>query len=112
MADLIGNHLDLYRKNQADIGVKVMITLSSEERDEMLKNHLLASKELHPALLSSEYEHKVIEYNFLSFILFRSCWATGMEKYFTFFLKEFVGQLYKPMLPGYFIYPAEQVPSH
>jgi hypothetical protein len=69
MADLIGNQLDLYRKNQADIGVKVMITLSSEERDEMLKSHLLASKELH----------------FLSFILFRSCWATGREKYFTFF---------------------------
>jgi hypothetical protein len=85
MADLIGNQLDLYRKNQADIGVKVMITLSSEERDEMLKSHLLASKELHPALLSSQSEHKVIEYNFLSFILFRSCWATGREKYFTFF---------------------------
>lgn len=61
MADLIGNQLDLYRKNQADIGVKVMITLSSEERDDMLKSHLLASKELHPALLSSQSEHQVIE---------------------------------------------------
>ena len=27
--------MDLYRKNQAEIGAKVMITLSSEERDEM-----------------------------------------------------------------------------
>lgn len=62
MVDLIGNQLDLYRKNQADIGVNVMITLSSEERDERLKSHLLASKELHPALLSPHSEHKVIKH--------------------------------------------------
>ncbi|KAF3330544.1 Sorting nexin-16 [Carex littledalei] len=61
MVDLIGNQLDLYRKNQADIGVNVMITLSSEERDEKLKSHLLASKELHPALLSPHSEHKVLQ---------------------------------------------------
>ncbi|KAJ3703621.1 hypothetical protein LUZ61_007326 [Rhynchospora tenuis] len=61
MADLIGDHLDLYRKNQAEIGINVMITLSSEERDERLKEHLLASKNLHPALLSSQSEHKVLQ---------------------------------------------------
>lgn len=36
-----------------------MKTLSSEERDERLKHHLMASKELHPALISPESEYKV-----------------------------------------------------
>ena len=59
MVDLIGDHLDLYRRNQSSIGVDVMGTLSSEERDERLRYHLIASKELHPALFSSECEYKV-----------------------------------------------------
>lgn len=59
VVDLIGNHLDLYRKNQFEIGVNVMGTLSFEERDERLKCHLIASKELHPALISPDSEHKV-----------------------------------------------------
>ena len=59
VVDLIGNQLDLYRKNQSEIGVDVMGTLSFEERDERLKCHLIASKELHPALTSPECEHKV-----------------------------------------------------
>lgn len=59
VVDLIGDHLDLFRRNQAAIGVDVMGTLSSEERDERLKYHLLASKELHPALISPESEYKV-----------------------------------------------------
>jgi sorting nexin-13 len=59
MVDLIGDHLDLFRRNQAAIGVEVMATLSSEERDERLKHHLKDSKELHPALLSPESEYKV-----------------------------------------------------
>lgn len=59
LLDLIGNQLDLYRKNQSEIGVNVMKTLSSEERDERLKRHLMASKELHPALFSPESEYKV-----------------------------------------------------
>lgn len=59
IVDLIGNHLDLFRRNQAAIGVEVMAMLSSEERDERLKHHLMASKELHPALISPESEYKV-----------------------------------------------------
>lgn len=59
MVDLIGDHLDLYRRNQSCIGVDVMGTLSSEERDERLRHHLIDSKELHPALFSSECEYKV-----------------------------------------------------
>lgn len=55
----MGDHIDIFRKNQAAIGVDVMLTLSSEERDERLKHHLLHSKELHPALISSESEYKV-----------------------------------------------------
>lgn len=51
--------MDLFRRNQAIIGVDVMRTLSSEERDERLKHHLIASKELHPALMSPESEYKV-----------------------------------------------------
>ncbi|TVU26776.1 hypothetical protein EJB05_29337 [Eragrostis curvula] len=61
MVDLIGNHLDTFRKNQSLIGVDVMGTLSSEERDERLKQHLIVSQELHPALLSSEHEYKVLQ---------------------------------------------------
>lgn len=51
--------MDLFRQNQAAIGVDVMATLSTEERDERLKHHLMASKELHPALISPESEYKV-----------------------------------------------------
>lgn len=61
IVDLIGDHLDLFRRNQAVIGVDVMGTLSSEERDERLKHHLMASKELHPALISPESEYKVLQ---------------------------------------------------
>ncbi|KAL2468389.1 Phox-associated domain [Forsythia ovata] len=61
VVDLIGDHLDLFRKNQASIGVDVMGTLSSEERDERLKHHLLASKQLHPALISPECEYKFLQ---------------------------------------------------
>lgn len=61
VVDLIGDHLDLFRRNQAAIGVDVMGTLSSEERDERLKHHLMASKELHPALISPECEYKVLQ---------------------------------------------------
>lgn len=55
VVDLVGDHIDLFRQIQATIGVDVMGTLSSEERDERLKHHLLASKELHPALMSPEF---------------------------------------------------------
>lgn len=61
MVDLIGNHIELYKRNEAYIGVDVMAILSSEERDEKLKHYLAASKELHPALISSEAECKVLQ---------------------------------------------------
>ncbi|KAE8008424.1 hypothetical protein FH972_004938 [Carpinus fangiana] len=61
LVDLVGDNLDLFRRNQAAIGVEVMATLSSEERDERLKHHLMASKELHPALISPESEYKVLQ---------------------------------------------------
>uniref|UniRef100_A0A6N2N7V8 PXA domain-containing protein n=1 Tax=Salix viminalis TaxID=40686 RepID=A0A6N2N7V8_SALVM len=61
IVDLIGAHLDLFRRNQAAIGADVMATLSTEERDERLKHHLIASKELHPALISPESEYKVLQ---------------------------------------------------
>ncbi|KAF9600583.1 hypothetical protein IFM89_010069 [Coptis chinensis] len=61
MVDLVGKHLDLYRRNQIAIGVEVMGTLSLEERDDRLKHHLMTSKELHPALISPECEYKVLQ---------------------------------------------------
>ncbi|EPS67595.1 hypothetical protein M569_07179 [Genlisea aurea] len=61
VVDLIGDHLELFRRNQSAIGADVMATLSSEERDERLKHHLLISKELHPALISAECEYKVLQ---------------------------------------------------
>lgn len=61
MVDLIGNQLDIFRKNQSEIGTDIMGTLSFEERDERLKRHLMASRELHPALVSPEFEHKVLQ---------------------------------------------------
>ncbi|CAL0308404.1 unnamed protein product [Lupinus luteus] len=61
IVDLIGDHIELFRRNQAAIGVDVMLTLSSDERDERLKFHLLNSKELHPALISPESEYKVLQ---------------------------------------------------
>ncbi|XP_071930858.1 uncharacterized protein [Coffea arabica] len=61
VVDLVGDHIDLFRRVQATIGVDVMGTLSSEERDERLKHHLLASKELHPALISPECEYKFLQ---------------------------------------------------
>ncbi|XP_021896635.1 uncharacterized protein LOC110813701 [Carica papaya] len=61
IVDLIGDHLDLFRRNQAAIGADVMKTLSSEERDDRLKYHLIVSKELHPALMSPESEYKVLQ---------------------------------------------------
>ncbi|XP_031392503.1 uncharacterized protein LOC116204515 [Punica granatum] len=60
--DLVGDHLDVFRRIQATIGTDVMRTLSSEERDERLKYHLMASKELHPALISPESEYKVLQH--------------------------------------------------
>lgn len=59
IVDLIGDHIDLFRRNQAAIGVDVMLTLSSEERDGRLKFCLLNSKELHLALMSPKSEYKV-----------------------------------------------------
>ncbi|XP_061376324.1 uncharacterized protein LOC133318351 [Gastrolobium bilobum] len=61
IVDLISDHIDLFRRNQAAIGVDVMLTLSSQERDERLKFHLLNSKELHPALISPDSEYKVLQ---------------------------------------------------
>ncbi|GAB2252764.1 hypothetical protein Droror1_Dr00005611 [Drosera rotundifolia] len=62
VVDLIGDHIELYRSNQSVIGADVMKTLSSEERDERLKHHLMASKQLHPALVSPECEYKFLQH--------------------------------------------------
>ncbi|KZV41143.1 hypothetical protein F511_10277 [Dorcoceras hygrometricum] len=61
VVDMIGDHIELFRRNQAAIGVDTMRTFSFEERDLKLRHHLMASKELHPALISPECEYKVLQ---------------------------------------------------
>ncbi|WOG82368.1 hypothetical protein DCAR_0101532 [Daucus carota subsp. sativus] len=61
VVDLVGDHIDLFRKNQTAIGIDIMQTLSSEERDERLKQQLRASKDLHPALKSPDCEYKALQ---------------------------------------------------
>ncbi|CAN8257891.1 unnamed protein product [Cochlearia groenlandica] len=61
IVDLIGEHLESFRRNHAAIGTDVMKTLSTEERDERLKFNLIATGELYPALFSPESEYKVLQ---------------------------------------------------
>ncbi|KAL0717153.1 hypothetical protein Bca4012_066475 [Brassica carinata] len=61
VVDLIGDHLETFRRNQAAIGTDVIKTLSSEDRDEKLKYHLMDSRELYPALISKENEYKILQ---------------------------------------------------
>ncbi|CAM6023362.1 unnamed protein product [Sphagnum balticum] len=61
MVDLVGSHLELFRRIKTKVGVDVMASLSVEERDEKLKEAMLVSRELHPALISHESEYKVLK---------------------------------------------------
>jgi sorting nexin-13 len=61
MVDLVGSHLELFRQIKTKVGVDVMASLSVEERDEKLKEAMLVSRELHPALISHESEYKVLK---------------------------------------------------
>jgi sorting nexin-13 len=59
MVDLVGSHLELFRQIKTKVGLDVMASLSVEERDEKMKEAMLVSRELHPALISHESEYKV-----------------------------------------------------
>ncbi|KAL3694595.1 hypothetical protein R1sor_008246 [Riccia sorocarpa] len=61
IVDLVANQLELFRRTQARVGANVLGILSTEERDENLKQALAASGELHPALVSPESEAKVLQ---------------------------------------------------
>ncbi|KAL2633125.1 hypothetical protein R1flu_004604 [Riccia fluitans] len=61
IVDLVANHLELFRRTQARVGADVLGILSTEERDENLKQALAASGELHPAVFSAESETKVLQ---------------------------------------------------
>ncbi|CAM6072937.1 unnamed protein product [Sphagnum tenellum] len=61
MVDIVGSHLELFRRIKTKVGVDVMASLSVEERDEKLKEAMLVSRELHPALISHESEYKVLK---------------------------------------------------
>ncbi|CAH8370068.1 unnamed protein product [Eruca vesicaria subsp. sativa] len=60
IVDLMGDHLDSFRRNQAAVGTDLMKTLSSGERDKMLKGRLMASGELYTVLVSKESVYKVL----------------------------------------------------
>ncbi|KAI5066366.1 hypothetical protein GOP47_0018990 [Adiantum capillus-veneris] len=59
LVDLVGNHIELFRQTKA--GVKHFETLSTEAREENLKLVLRKANKLHPALLSSDSECKVLQ---------------------------------------------------
>eukprot|EP00249_Psilotum_nudum_P022034 c28347_g1_i1 orf=791-4057(+) len=61
VVNLVGSHLDLFRQAKSTIGTRYFGTLSSEERDEKVKRVLLDKGLLHPALLSPEFECKVLQ---------------------------------------------------
>ncbi|XP_024394619.1 uncharacterized protein [Physcomitrium patens] len=61
LVDLVGSQLELYRRMKAKIGPDIICSLSTEERDEKLKHAMLSSRELHPALVSTEAEYKVLK---------------------------------------------------
>ena len=56
--DLVGSHFELFRQMRANIGPDEKL-MSIEERDENLKRALMASRKLHPAVISPEAEYKV-----------------------------------------------------
>ncbi|KAG6541724.1 hypothetical protein Mapa_016887 [Marchantia paleacea] len=61
IVDLVASHLELFRRTQARVGADILGILSTEERDENLKQALAATGELHPALVSAESESKVLQ---------------------------------------------------
>lgn len=61
VVDLVGTQFALYRRMKASIGSDIIDSLSTEERDEKLKQSMMASRELHPALISPEAEYQVLK---------------------------------------------------
>uniref|UniRef100_A0A1D1YXW6 Sorting nexin-13 n=1 Tax=Anthurium amnicola TaxID=1678845 RepID=A0A1D1YXW6_9ARAE len=60
--DLFCSHLELYRCSQAKIGKEELGKLSIDHRDAKLRLVLAAENKLHPALVSVEAEHKVLQH--------------------------------------------------
>ncbi|MQL75157.1 hypothetical protein Taro_007511 [Colocasia esculenta] len=59
--DLFCSHLELYRSSQGKIGKEELSTLSIDDRDAKLKLAMAEENRLHPALVSVEAEHKVLQ---------------------------------------------------
>ncbi|XP_065866048.1 uncharacterized protein [Euphorbia lathyris] len=60
--NLISTHLELFRASQAKIEKNLPGLLSIEQRDKELQRVLAAENRLHPALFSTESEHKVLQH--------------------------------------------------
>ncbi|WOK91422.1 hypothetical protein Cni_G00113 [Canna indica] len=61
IVNLICSHLELYRYSQSKIGKQEIMKLPTDQRDIQLKLVLAAENKLHPALLSLDAEHKVLQ---------------------------------------------------
>lgn len=76
MVQVVCVHLELFRASQAKIEKRQPGSLTFEHRDTELKFVLAAENKLHPALFSTEAEHKVVLHHFLlSTCCSVYCWA-------------------------------------
>ncbi|CAM6107993.1 unnamed protein product [Calypogeia fissa] len=61
IVDLLSSQLELFRRTQARVGADILGILSAEERDDKMKQAMAAAGELHPALVSTDSEYRVLQ---------------------------------------------------
>ncbi|KAB2094051.1 hypothetical protein ES319_A02G131600v1 [Gossypium barbadense] len=70
LINLICTHLELFRVNKAKIEKQQSIPLTIEHQDAAIRRVMAAENKLHPALFSTEAEHKVLQHLMGGFISF------------------------------------------
>ncbi|XP_052880490.1 uncharacterized protein LOC108467257 isoform X2 [Gossypium arboreum] len=70
LINLICTHLELFRVNKAKIEKQQSIPLTIEHQDAAIRCVMAAENKLHPALFSTEAEHKVLQHLMGGFISF------------------------------------------
>ncbi|PPE02542.1 hypothetical protein GOBAR_DD00436 [Gossypium barbadense] len=70
LINLICTHLELFRVNKAKIEKQQSIPLTIEHQDAEIRRVMAAENKLHPALFSTEAEHKVLQHLMGGFISF------------------------------------------
>ncbi|KAH9300580.1 hypothetical protein KI387_012163 [Taxus chinensis] len=85
---LVCEHIELYRMIQTHIGEGVLSTLSNDDRDAKLKSILSTDDKLHPALVSAEAEHKVLQ-KFMDGVMSFTCKPEDLQcNFFRYIAKE------------------------